>query len=380
MQDDSNNDVNLLELADIIWDKKWLVAAITGAFIIFSSAHALMLPPSFEGKIDIAALDQTQMTAYSSLNDTPGISQAIYSDNNLIGQKGIIFGDHLFEAFVAQIRNGKFFAEAHIEIDPEIINFNGTEIEKREILSSLRENYRVSSVDSDSLTSTLRFSSGDKKLSGEIVARAFNLINEEIRRDYLRSIDNLKRSLESTQAYEIGQVETAIANAISNYDIETAARLANLTEHAAIARQLGVANNQAGLPERGTNGIGINVNTDLPLYLRGFKALEKEIELISARGEGSKVLPYVPNYPQLSAKLRELKTDRRSEHIEKNILLTPLANAGSFTAIEYELGSMTFEPVTSRLRFVIMATLTGGIIAIVFVILRHSVAQRKQAA
>ena len=107
-----------------------------------------------------------------------------------------------------------------------------------------------------------------------------------------------------------------------------------LTEQAAIARQLGIADNQAGLAARGTNGIGINVNTDTcPLYLRGFKALEKEIALIKGRGTGDALLPYVPNYPELAAKLRTLTTDKRLERIEKGIALTPLIDAENFVAV-----------------------------------------------
>ena len=150
----------------------------------------------------------------------------------------------------------------------------------------------------------------------------------------MRGVANLKLSIANNLNFKIDETETAIANALANYKNETAASLAQLTEQAAIARQLGIADNQAGLAALGTNGIGINVNTDLPLYLRGFKALDKEIALIKGRGTGDALLPYVPNYPELAAQLRTLTTDKRLERIEKGIALTPLIDPENFVAVQ----------------------------------------------
>lgn len=380
MPDEMNDEIDLLELIEIIWDGKWLIGAITGIFAIFSIFGALSLPPRYEGQIDIAALDKTQMAAYAPLNDTPGISPPIYAGNELIGHQGVMLSQDLFEAFTASLRQGQFIAAAHAEIDPDFINFDGTEAEKREELLNLRKIYDLSIDKNNPLRGTFRFSTGDKELARAIVTSAFNATNADIRRENLRGVANLRRSIESSLAFEIDEVETAIANAIADYETETAARLANLTEQAAIARQLGIADNQSGLANRGTNGIGINVNTNLPLYLRGFKALEKEIALIKSRGKGDAILPYVPNYPGLAARLRALKTDKRLERIEKGVVLTPLADSSSFSAVDYDFETLVFKSTTSKALIVILATLIGGIIAVIFVLIRHFMAQRKQAA
>ena len=212
------------------------------------------------------------------------------------------------------------------------------------------------------------------------MASAFNKINENILRENLRGILDLTRSIKASLNYEINEVETAIANALANYKTETAAQLAILNEQAAIARQLGIADNQAGLAALGTNGIGINVNTDLPAYLRGFKALEKEIALINNRGAGDALLPYVPNYPELAAKLRTLTTDKRLERIEKGVALTPLANAENFIAANYDLGAVVYKSSINKLLIVVLASLMGSLIAVIFVLIQHTMVQRKQNA
>ena len=380
MQEANSDEIDLVELIEIIWGGKWLITAITGAFAILSVGVMLQIPPSFEGSIDIVALDKTQIAGFAPLNDTPGISQPIYSGYTLIGQKGVILSEDLFKAFVAELDRGQFLSEAYAEIDPDFINYQGTETEKREALSKLREDFGISIDKDNPLRGTLEFSTGDKELARAILTSTFAAINENVRVDNLRGITNLTLSMQNRLNFEIDKTETAIANAIANYKNETAASLAQLTEQAAIARQLGIADNQAGLAALGANGIGINVNSELPLYLRGFKALEKEIALINSRGTGDALLPYVPNYPILVAQLRTLTTDKRLERIEKGVALTPLVDTEKFIAARYDLDTVIFKSSTNKVLIVILVTLMGGVFAVIFVLIRHLTVKRKQNA
>ena len=380
MQDATSDEFDLIELIEIIWDGKWLITAITAAFAILSVGVVLQIPPSFEGRVEIRALDRTQIAVFAPLNDTPGVSQPIYAGTKLIGQKGVILSEDLFKAFIAELGRGQFLSTAHAEIDPDFVNFDGTETEKREALSKLREDYDISIDNGDPLRGTLEFSTGDKELALAILTSTFEAINENLRVDNLRGITNLKLSIRNSLNFEIDKTETAIANAIANYKNETAANLAILNEQAAIARQLGIADNQAGLAALGTNGIGINVNTDMPGYLRGFKALEKEIALINSRGTGDALLPYVPDYPYLAAQLRRLTTDKRLERIEKGIASTPLIDAEKFIAADYDLDTVIFKSSIDTRLIVLLATLMGSMIAVIFVLLRHALVQRNQSA
>ena len=380
MQDNTNDEIDLFEIIEIIWNGKLLISAITGVSVMLCTAVALILPPSFEGRIDIAALDKTQLAAFAPLNDTPGISQPIYARDNLIGYEGVIHSEDLYNAFIAELRLGQFFSEAHKKIDPKFINFNGDEVEKREELLELREDYELKINRDDPMRGTLQFTSGDRELAREIVEIAFNAINDDVRRDHLEGISNLQRSIKASLNYEIGEVERKIANATANYEVSIAARVADLTEQAAIARQLGIAGDQAVLAARGTNGIGINVNSNLPLYLRGFNALEKEIALINGRGSADDILLHVPNYPEMAANLRALETDNLLERIEKSLLLTPLASGEPFIAASYDLDAIIFKKTLQIPLVLFLGALVGGIIAVIFVLTRHFMIQRNQNA
>ena len=116
MQDATSDEIDLIELIEIIWDGKWLITAITAAFAILFVGILFQIPPSFEARIDIAALDNTQIASFAPLNDTPGISQPIYSGTSLIGQKGVILSEDLFKAFVAELDRGQFFRKLMLKL------------------------------------------------------------------------------------------------------------------------------------------------------------------------------------------------------------------------------------------------------------------------
>ena len=67
-----DNEIDLIELIEFLWDRKWLIAAITACFSVLSVGIALLLPASFEGSLRITALTKQQMAAYQTLNNTKG--------------------------------------------------------------------------------------------------------------------------------------------------------------------------------------------------------------------------------------------------------------------------------------------------------------------
>ena len=65
MQDATSDEIDLIDLIQTLWDGKWLITAITAAFAILSVGVMFQIPPSFDGRIDITALDKTQIAGPS---------------------------------------------------------------------------------------------------------------------------------------------------------------------------------------------------------------------------------------------------------------------------------------------------------------------------
>lgn len=124
--------------------------------------------------------------------------------------------------------------------------------------------------------------------------RAKGYGNKNVRNAVKSRFDNLLASAKQKRAFDIEDLDAQISIIIAAYDAEILSRLAHLTEQAAIARKLGIAK-QTSIPQpsiyqslntRGDespNNRTSKIETEIPLYLRGYDALEKEIELINSR-------------------------------------------------------------------------------------------------
>ena len=64
MQDATSDEIDLIDLIQTLWDRKWLITAITVAFAILSVGVMFQIPPSFDGRIEIRALDRNQIAGF----------------------------------------------------------------------------------------------------------------------------------------------------------------------------------------------------------------------------------------------------------------------------------------------------------------------------
>ena len=376
MQDTASDEIDLIELIETLWDAKWLITTITACFSALSVAVALLLPTSFEGKLRITALTKQQMAAYQTLNNTPGISAPIYAGSVLVGQTGVLLSEEMFAAFASKMHQGRIFGTAHQNLDPAIKTFDGTAEELAQTLAKIGQAYTFTLDKGVEDAGFLTFETDNRELALAIVEMALSSATDEIRTDNLAAIADLSRSIETSLAFELDEVTTQIDNALANYEIKTIARRALLKEQAAIARQLGNANGVA--IASGSSGINVAVEQEQPLYIRGYKALEKEIALIDARGKGTAAYPYIENYVSLASRKRALESDKRLQRIETGLAQTPIADAERFAAANYDLETVVFEGTGSKRLVVILATLMGGLIAVIFVLIRSAMLARQE--
>lgn len=370
----TGDEINLIELIGILWDAKWLITGITSAFAAISFACTLLIPSSFEGNIRISALSNQQMAAYQILNDTPGISPPIYAGETLVGHVGVFSREDFFTNFVDHIRQGTIFVRAHKRLDPEFKNFDGTDVDLIQALAKTSNLYVFTPDKRSETGGVLSFETVDRELATTIVKTALNEAQNIARADSLAAISNLRLAINKNLAFELENVNLKIQNALANYETELIARRAILAEQAAIARQLGNANGLA--ITSGNNGINVAVEQEQPLYMRGYKALDKEIALIDARGKGQAALPFVEDYILLAAEKRKLESDMRLARIDSSLAETPLVDKNRFRPANYDFEAMTFDATVSKSLIVILAALIGGLMTAIFVLIRGSLTIR----
>lgn len=202
---------------------------------------------------------------------------------------------------------------------------------------------------------------------------------ENVQADY----DLTMAEFETRLAFDLEDTTTKIDNALADYDRATSDRLAYLIEQAAIARKLGVAKSTIEAQMfSAQGGVLANVETDTPFYLRGFEAIEKEVELIESRVdkrafvselvELEKIKREIEQDPTLARKEQEkqfleekVKLKRQSRAIQQDATLdraqtlfeaTPIWSGEGFEAARFVVEGTEFNAKYSK---VIILGLTG---------------------
>ena len=115
--------------------------------------------------------------------------------------------------------------------------------------------------------------------------------------------------------------------------------------------------------------------TDNPFYLRGYEAIEKEIELIETRED---IKAFIPGLLKLEQKKRSFEQDKIFERADSLFATTPIMNTDEFSATSVTIGATEFESQHKRIMMLVMAVVVGGIVGAIYVLISDAISKRKE--
>ena len=204
--------------------------------------------------------------------------------------------------------------------------------------------------------------------------------------------------------FNLVDIKVKINNTINDYEVETKNRLAFLTEQAAIARTLGIKKNTIESQEFSTqNSVITNVKTDTPYYLRGYEAIEKDIQLIKNRTDEK---PFVKGLLDLEKQKRDLEEDKTLERAERNKVFlekilalnnakrdllenklldrteklfnnTPIVSSNDFKAANIIYQDTEFKASFSLIKAILLSGIFGIIFGMIYALVSNAIHQRK---
>lgn len=176
--------------------------------------------------------------------------------------------------------------------------------------------------------------------------------------------------------YQIADLENEIVNLKLNYKLEKEARLRYLKEQSEIALVLDIADNMlfSDLFVQDNKNKKIELVSDNdPYYLRGYKAINKEISLIENRDS---IDEYVYEVNPIKVKLSSIKNQRHLDRLNDSFNETHIVK-DEFSAIDYSLADIKKNRIGISNFLVLFLSLVIGFtlssLNIVFIILKKSV-------
>lgn len=366
-----NNEINLIELMQIIWNGKWKIAIVIIITFIATIGYKSNQAISFTAKTEIKPVTSLEINKYYGLNNlfiknkTNIEFQKIYDSQKITRSRLYnLYLDILREKSIFEdaIRKYKLLDDSQYD-DEKKYNDSITKLASSiKILAPVNETDKIRKLEVSNHTISFNYDDEDKwksvlKYSDEL---ANKLVKKFIADQYKKLISNFKKD----KMYQLQDLSVKINNSISDYDREIFDRLAFLKEQSEIARQLQIKNIIESL-ELGNDKILLaNRDKDVPFYLRGYEAIDKEIELISKR---KNVYSFVEDLFKLEKEKRKIEQDKFIERIEIELQSSPIASNSKFLAASISYPSTKFEYKNTIRTFIPM--LIGLIIGVIYVII-----------
>jgi len=353
-----NNEANLIELMKTVWEGRWkIVVAVVIPFVAMISYQSIQTK-NFTAITEIKPMGSSEMNKYLAFNNL--LNNANISSNadmanlqlvtNDIGKISLIRSSGLLSLYIDILNDKLVFEEAIRKFDLLKASQYNNDQEYNDAITKLASSIKifspiatVSAKKGNLETSyhTINFVHHDAEKWKSLLMYVDESASKIAKKILVEKYNSTLSFLQKKRKYELQDITIKINNYLIDYEREVSDHLAYLREQAAIAKRLGIAKNTIEVQTFGNQNASVsNIQTDSSFYLRGYEAIDKEIELIELRNNKK---AFIKGLFKLEKKKRAIKQDQTIERIKLIFQSDLLADSKKFSAGSIKATTTKFE-------------------------------------
>jgi len=359
-----NDEIDLADLIRSLWNGKWVVISTTIVAVMAAVIYLTITPKTYTGALEIAPLPTVHAEVYLTLNE----SELIGIDSNKL--ETLFIEDILtYKGLEASIKENSYLEKLE----------NESELEFSLRISNAARAFPLSKPinkkDKDQQPKwTIALTTQQPVLAIKVVSDALLFANDNVNRQVQNTMEALLVAHSRKITRELEDIDTASSIALNNEKLKTQSRLAFLNEQSVLARALDIDKNTLTAQTFTTqSALVTSVNKEEPFYLRGYIAIEREIETLSSRP-----LPqlFIPELVTNEKRKEQLLQDRSISRAKALLALTPIGTA-AFEAASYDLASIEFQSKTKTSLILALSIVLGGMLGIFVLLIRNAVVRKE---
>lgn len=266
-----NNEIDLFELAQDLWQQKWLILAITGLFTLLAVVYALLATPIYQTAASIMPPRPADIAPVNLGRDRADIEELDIDDAYSIATRNL----------TSQTVRRWFFDEYF----RPYLNEQGVSGARDSLVERMNQVLRVyvPDVRNNPSNYVVQVSLSDPEKAAEFA----NVFVEEVARRSLRDLEMNTRAQVSNKRRSLEEYIDALVTSARIHRLD---RIARLKEALAIAEAIGMENPQftggnTQVSVSGSAGVGdsVQMSDGSMLFLNGTKAIRAELALLEAR-------------------------------------------------------------------------------------------------
>ena len=366
----ASDEIELIELVWFVWDSK--ITIITSALMCFAAAFGYMLntPKTYTSNTLLIPSSSFEVNKYMNLSSITGIEitaeelMSSYRQNWL--RPGVIEDSLVSSGLINQIdsQSEKEFEE-EVALMAASVTLEKVATSEKDLAANpdLATHWQI----------IFETSQPDAWLKAlKLIDRKATLATKE---DFIQEYETWSKVEATKRDFAIQDAEKELEIGLTIQRNAKRNRLAFLNEQNEIALALGVANPSIGSQNfTSSAGVLMNVETDNPFYLRGHKAISKEIELIKERQND---IEHSNQLLEIETRLLKMRGDETLERARALFNETPLAKAGEFTAAQISIEATKFNSNSKNLLILALSLMVGAFTGLIISALNAALQRRE---
>ena len=362
-----NDETTLSDVIRAIWDGKWIISSITAVIFIIVVTYLIIIPQTYRATIVIHPIQTYEISKYEEVNSL----KLIKIDSEYLEQ---LFIDELmtYNVFEVSMMENRYIEKIKNETELDYL----IRIKKAARVFSLSKPLNRGSRDLEKKTPkwTLSYKTLRPDLATKVIAEAFSLANNEVNAKVQKIIGRTVSSYLRLTENKLKDIDILDKVNLRNEKIKTQSRLAFLDEQNSIAKVLGIEKNTPTEQTFTAQSKLINLaDKEVPFYLRGYRAIEKEIETLSSRKSPQL---FIPEYLENNIEKALLLQDNTVVRLKESVSETPIGT-DNFKAVFYDTNLIKFQRKAKHSLILALSIVLGGMIGIIVVCTQNAIIRKK---
>jgi len=363
-----NDEINLIELIYLLWEGKWKIVVVVVISLLAMTSYQSTKTKNFTAITEIKPIGTLELNKYIEFNN-------LITNTKSEGRVESVTSLRLLNVYINVLNNKSVFEDAIRKFNLLEASQYNNEQEYSEAIIRLSSSIKIlsPSASAKSLETsyhTINFIHHDAEKWKSILRYVDESTNKLVKKNLVDEVNNSLVFLANQKKYQLEDISIKINNHYIDYEREVNDKLAYLEEQAAIAKKLGIAKNTIEVQTFGNqNALLSNVQTDSPFYLRGYEAIDKEIELIRLRKDKK---AFIKGLFQLQKRKRAIEQDKTIERIKLVFQSNLLISNNQFDAALINTITTKFKYKDSK-RMPMIAIIIGLIVGAFYVVISNEI-------
>lgn len=368
-----DDEIDLFELFKTLWDGKWKIIATTFVAAVIGVVFSLTKPNSFEVSTSFQIAKPSVFLPYTSLNSL--LKQKglyFHKESNDTGYKfdstsifnAIIVEFNDYEEMIDVLSEDEFVKQSIKDLDDS---------DKQKVLIGFAKKFKIMRKWKDKRNWLLKFEWHNDYEGRRLFTNALQKTLINTQKILKNNVDELAKAIERQNSYQLEKLQDDL-NAIRQTEKEKLKkRVKFLNEQYAIATEARIETNK--LDTSPSSQVLLSINPiDVPYYLRGTKAIKKEIELIENRNEED-ILLMSDGYVEVNKKIALLQNDNSPSQLKNAAKLIESDDPKDWA--EFDMQFADAKSQKKSMLNIALSIVLGGMVGVIYVLISNAIRKHK---